>query len=246
MKNQPFNVTLVIVAVAVTLLAIAGGAYFRAGLAVTYGEPSIERIRAPHPMDNIEATERNRQTAWELAQGLALVYTIDHSEWRIVENNLRVLYEDIKEIREAYKQEHINYIQALQEYEYIEAAMQAAELAMEEWNALRDQRDALLALGQVAPALPEMPESQIPPPPPVFLGESFYMFANLHMQFLEDDRQLLVAFTGEEFDAMWEAVLSVAEAVQQNILIDEIVNITLSIKLLNMISIFKSLYLKYL
>jgi len=222
MKNQLFNIMLVIVAVAVTLLAIAGGAYFRAGLAVTYGEPSTERIRAPHPMDNIEATERNRQTAWELAQGLALVYTIDHGEWRIVENNLRLLYEDIKEIRVAYEQEHIDYLQAVQEHEYYEAATQAAELAMDEWNALRDQRDALLALGQEAPALPEMPETPIPHPAPEFLGESFYMFANLHMQFLEDDRQLLVSFTDEEFDAVWGGVLSVAESVQQNILIDEI------------------------
>jgi len=219
MKNRFFNITLITVAFALTLLAIAGGAYFRAGLTVTYGEPSTERIRAPHPMDNIEATEHNRQTALEFAQGLTLVYTIDPGEWRIVENNLRLLYEDIIEIREAYRQEFAEYVLAVQDHESQEAS---AIRAMDEWNALRAEHEAAIARGYTPPPLPEMPETPIPHPAPVFLGESLDMFANLPMQFLEDDRQLLVVFTDEELEAMWEAVLSVAEAVQQNILIDEI------------------------
>ena len=223
MKNRLFNITLITLAFALTLLAIAGGAYFRAGLVVTYGEPSAERIRAPHPMDNVEATERNRQIAMEFAQRLAIVYTIDPGEWLFVERNLQLLQEGILEIREVYRHERAAHAQAVQEHEYNEAIVQAdAARAMEEWNAIRIERDAIIALGETPPPLPEMPESPIPRPAPSFESRAFDMFANLHMQFLEEDQHLLVSLSDEDFAAMWAAVLSVAEFVQLNIEIDEI------------------------
>jgi len=223
MKNRFFNITLIALALALTLLAIAGGAYFRAGLNVTHGEPSTERIRAPHPMDNVQATENNRLQALEFAQRLAIVYTIDPGEWLFVERNLQLLHEGIQEIREAYTRERTAHAQAVQDHEYQEAVIQAnADREMDEWNAQRTERDELLALGIAPPPLPDMPESPIPHPAPEFMGETFDMFTDLHMLFLEEDQQHLATFSDEDFAVMWEAVLSVAEAIQQNILIDEI------------------------
>jgi len=214
MKNRLFHIILIFFAFALTFAAIAGGAYFRAGLDITVGMPSAERIRAPHIMDDLLTTEQNRQNALEFAYRLPPVYTIDPSEWQFVSDVLTLLRNNIQDIRDAYTLEHISHAQSVLDHENEEAAIQAtAAQAMSEWQTLRD---AILAADGDASAIPEMPESPLPLPPPEFMGETFDMFADLHMPFAEAEQQLLVTISDEEFSIVWAAVMNVAETVQLN------------------------------
>jgi len=203
---------LIILAFGLTVLAIAGGAYFRVGLDVTQGMLSAERIRAPFILEDIRGTEANRQEALDLANRLESIYTIDSGEWQFVENNLFVLREEIVAIRSAYYQERTQYEQTVADWEAEIAQIdEEAERAMQEWMIARDMAQAAEL------AIP--PQPQAPPLPPVapeWLGESLDMFVGLPMRFSEEDQLMIVAMGDEDFTEMWAVVTAVAETVQIN------------------------------
>jgi len=219
MKTTIFNTTLIILTFALTVLVIVGGSYFRAGLDVTVGELSQSRIRAPHVVENVLETERNRQAAYVRAHGLELVNTIDTEEWPLVDYNLLNLRAEIEEIRQAYNLERQAYNQAVEIWETRNAQIEAAEMLHAEWTA-RDL--AATALGTFLPIQDTEPTIPEPLPQPIFAGITFEKFAALHMEFSESDQQMLVTLPDESFDMLWEAIVTVAEAVQANSLITEI------------------------
>jgi len=220
MKRNLFHITLVVVAFSLTALAILGGAYFRSGLDVTEGMYSEERIRAPHVMENVAETERNRIAAYEFAQRLETIYAIDPYEWQFVDNNLLLLRGDVALIREAYNNEWEAYLQASIDWEEEVAQLNSAAIAARmEWDLARA---AALAGEEDLANFPPQPEIPIPPPEPEFLGEALEQFATLHMLFTETAQQMLVAMEDDGFNMMWAAVFTVAETVQLNHDIDEI------------------------
>lgn len=219
-KNNLFHVVLVVAAFGLTAMAILGGAYFRSGLDVTEGMYSEERIRAPHVMENMAETERNRVAAYEFAQRLETIYAIDPYEWQFVDNNLLLLRGDIELIREAYSNEMAAYLQAHEEWEEGVAQLNSAAIAARmEWDLARA---AALAGDEDLVNFPPQPEIPIPPPEPEFLGEALEQFATLHMLFTETAQQMLVTMEDDGFNMMWAAVFTVAETVQLNHDIDEI------------------------
>jgi len=219
MKTKIFNTSLIILTFALTILAIVGGSYFRAGLDVTIGEISRIRIRAPHVVENVLETERNRQAAYVRAHGLELVSTVDPTEWELVNYNLLNLRDEIEDIRTAYNSERAIYEQAAAAWEQRNNEIEQAETNHAEWLG---RRNAATAIGSILPVQdtePEIPEAL---PEPVFAGVTFDQFALLHMEFSEADQQMLVALPNENFDMLWAIIATVAETVQVNRLITEI------------------------
>jgi len=199
------------------MLAIIGGAYFRAGLDVTEGMISTERIRAPHAMEDVRATDANRQAALVYAQSLELVYKINQEEWPFVEFNLDVLHSEIAAIRMAYSQEKAQYEQAVEAWEAEVAELNAQAVhSQAEWETARDE-----ALYNEMPP-PPFPETPLPPSPPEFLEEALELFAGLPMRFSDDEQQMFVNMADGDFAMMWEIVNYVAARVQLSHEIDEI------------------------
>jgi len=220
MKAKLFHIIFIILAFATTVLAIFGGAYFRAGLELEVGMYSTERIRAPFTFENERATERNRQAASENAENLELRYTIDEEEWRFVENNLLVLHDDIMRIRYAYAQELTAHNQNIADWETEILYLNTQALqAMTEWEML--EATIIAADGDLS-TLPPRPEPPEPPLPPEWLGQTYDMFALLHMSFSDAEQELLVVLAGESFHMVWEAVNFVAERVQTTHEISEV------------------------
>jgi len=217
MKSRWLQITLTALAFVLAMLAIIGGAYFRAGLDVTEGMLSAERIRAPHAMEDVRATEANRQAALLYAERLELIYTIDPGEWAFVSFNLDVLHTEIAAIRIAYNLERAEYEQAVEmwEAEVAELEEQTAR-ARAEWVIARDE--ALAA--ELEP--PPEPDSPLPPSPPEWLGESLELFLGLPMRFSDEEQQKFVNMADEDFVAMWEIISYVAERVQLGHQISEI------------------------
>ncbi|MCL2285848.1 MAG: HDIG domain-containing protein [Firmicutes bacterium] len=209
MKSRWLHIILTILAFAMTITAIAGGAYFRAGLDVTISMPSAERIRAPHIMENTRQTEANRQAAWEAAERLEPVYTINEAEWQFVDLNLSVLHNDVLVIRDAYRQEVLHFQQALAEWEDELAVLEAEfNRIHREWEI---ERDAAIE-AELDP--PPEPGRSLPPNSPQWLEEYLELFLRLHMLFSETEQRILATIEDEDFELLWGAVVTVAETVQ--------------------------------
>jgi len=216
-KKNWLHIIFIILSYALAMLAIVGGAYFRAGLDATLDMPSAERIRAPHILENVRETERSRQFALELAQELETVYTIDPGVWQFVNNNLETLRTDIAAIRTAYAMELDLFEAALAQWEADDHNRRVEEdRANQEWqvNNQRAMQDGLPP--------PPSPEFLDPPPPPEREYHSLEMFAGLHMLFSEDERLFLVGLAHDNFANMWTATFEVAEHMQIHRRIDEI------------------------
>jgi len=217
MKSRWLHITLTALAFALAILAIVGGSYFRAGLDVTEGTLSAERIRAPHAMEDVRATEANRQAALEFAESLELVYTIDQAEWQFVEFNLDVLHGEIEAIRIAYNEEKAQYEQAVEawEAEVAESEEQTARIQAE-WETARDE-----ALYNEVPP-PPFPEIPLPPPRPEWPEESLELFAGLPMRFSDEEQYMFVNMSDDDYILMWDIISYVGEQVQRNHQITEI------------------------
>ncbi|MCL1786571.1 MAG: HDIG domain-containing protein [Defluviitaleaceae bacterium] len=217
MKTRWLQITLTIIAFGLAMLAIAWGAYFRAGLDVTIGMHSVDRIRAPHIMEDVRGTEANRQAALEFAYMLEKIYTIDQDQWPFVANNLEILHGDIAVVRTAYQREQAQYEQAQAIWEAEVAAQdEANEQAQRAWRAARDEAI------ENETDIPPQPDIPLPPSPPQFMEEYLTLFVGLPMRFTEDEQRLLVAMDDDSFALMWGVILYVAERVQLNHEIDEI------------------------
>ena len=217
MKSRWLQITLIALAFGLAMLAIVHGSYFRAGLDVSVGMASMERIRAPHFIEDVRGTEANRQAALALAHTLEQIYKIDQEQWPIVKNNLDVLHGDISVVRAAYLLERTHYEQAQEVWEEETAAQNEQNTrARIEWQIARDEA---IENGNPIPAEPEMP---LPPSPPEFLEEYLELFAGLPMRFPEDEQRLLVTMDDDGFALMWGVVLYIAEQIQQDHEIDEI------------------------
>jgi len=209
MKNRLLYISLISAAFILTFFAIAWGAYFRSGLAVTEGHPSPILIRAPRQVDNFLENERNRQAALAIAEGLEPIYAIDPDEWRSVEFNLQNLRDRIELIRQANVLEEAEYNQAWADWEAdIERQNEENTLAMAEWNAAR------IADPEATIPPPEIP---LPPPQPEWQGDALLQFSTItNPPFSDDDRQMLVNMDDNDFAMLWAAVNTIAELVQLN------------------------------
>jgi len=224
MKSKLFNTALIILAFGATVLAIVGGAHFRAGLDVTEGMYSSERIRAPYAFENVHATERNRMAAQEFAENLPPRYKINPAEWPFVANHLSLLRTDLEDIRTAYNQELEAHNRALSEWEAeILLINEQAHRAQAEWIALQG---AMLAAGAYPSDIPAPPVPPEPPSMPEFMGATFDMFATLQMPFFDSDQVLTIVLSEYAFDTLWYAVGNVAENVQTTLQITEVTFLT--------------------
>jgi putative nucleotidyltransferase with HDIG domain len=200
---------LVLLAYLFTVVAIATGSYFSAGLTIEIGQESEVLIRAPREIINEPATAANRAHALLLAENLPLVYAPDPATWPIVEDHLRSLRENILEIREAYTQEQ----QTLQIelYEWYATILELEEI--HETNISRWQVDRDIAVSEGNP-LPSPPVPQEHPPRPEAAGYAMEMFALLPITFGIENQNLLVVMSETAFLSLWSAVEYVAETVQ--------------------------------
>jgi len=208
MKNKLLYISLITAAFILTFFAIAWGAYFRSGLAITEGLPSPRLIRAPRQVDNFLENERNRQAALAIAEGLEPVYDIDRSEWASVEHNLLNTRDRIEIIRQAHRQDQLDYQQAWDDWETeIERLNEEAEIAVAEWNAIR------IADPAGTTDLPR-PEPPLPPPTPARQETALLQFSTITPQFMAEDQLLLVHMDDTDFAMLWAAVNTVAEQMQ--------------------------------
>jgi len=208
-QKRLFNLIFVLLAFLLTCAAIATGTYFSAGLAVSIGSPSDTLVRTTMPVEDVGATEINRQAALELANNLFLVYTINPVEWDIVENNLNILKEGLDAIRVAYAAESITFDEDYEDWTAeVERLDAEAAAARAEWEL---QHAEALALNEEPPPLPEIP---MHPPEPRWEGEALLKFADLAVTFHEPQQIMLVLMTETDFEEFWEAVVSVAEFMQ--------------------------------
>lgn len=211
MRKHLFNALFIFLAFFITCVAIASGAYFNAGLIMEVDSVSEMRVRAPRDIEDLAATDRNRQAALVLAEGLAENFTVDPSEWTTVAHNLSLRRGELEDIREAYRTERDAYDEAVALYEEeLRIHEEWAEDTRLEWQA---ERDAALDAGELPPAAPTItPE----PERPEFTGATFGLFADLPISFTEAQQEFIVNMTEENFILMWEAIESAAETVQNN------------------------------
>ena len=215
MRTKLILAAFVLIAYVLTCVTIATGAYFRAGLSLSYGVISDTRIRASRDIVDEAATEANRQAARILAENLTPVFAPDPMEWSIVENNLVHLHASLLTIRAAYDIEMLAYETALSVWE---EKMEAHRILVHELSALHQEGFDLLDDDDEPnhPPLPPQPEE------PLWLGESMAMFSEVAFPFTEAERQTILNMTDEGFDAFWDAVVSVTHAVQTEELIQNI------------------------
>jgi len=214
-SNRLLHAILLIIAFLATSAAIAFGAYFSTGLTLTVGSVSGERVRAPQEVLNSLATERNRQDALTLAQGLEQIYAPNPDEWAIVEHNLIILLEDLTLIREAYQQESYDLAGALAAWaELSNQHHEETQRAISEWEA---------AIAAAEPGIIPQPR-EIPPLPdaPEWEGLSFELFATIPISFTGSMQQHIIDMQETDFSMMWAGVMAVAEEIQENITIHEI------------------------
>ncbi|MCL1843106.1 MAG: HDIG domain-containing protein [Defluviitaleaceae bacterium] len=209
MRNKLFNAIIVFMAFVITCAAIASGSYFNTGLIMAVGYRSEILVRAPRNVENRAQTQRNRDAARVLAEGLAEVFTLDPGEWAIVENNLRHHRRTELEIaREAYRLEREAYERDLAVWEALRASHEVeAEQTINRWQ---QQADAALVAGTPPPPVPTI---EPPPERPEFMGEAILTFPS-PVGYSEAQQQFILEMTDEHFELFWHAVESAAFAVQ--------------------------------
>ncbi|MCL1863830.1 MAG: HDIG domain-containing protein [Defluviitaleaceae bacterium] len=221
MKKYLLNAGFVMAAFFITCLAIATGAYFNSGLTMTVGSLSEIRVRAPRDTENIAETNRNRQMAQDFAENLQLVFTVDPSEWTWVENNLGIRRSELEGIREAYREERNAHEYAIEAWEAQTIAhTEAHEQSLAQWQS---ERDVAISMGYPIPPIPV----PLPAPErPEWLGESFLLFDEYHtILFSETQQEQVVNMSHENFYEMWEAIISSAEIVQTQHMVQHFIDV---------------------
>ncbi|MCL1844976.1 MAG: HDIG domain-containing protein [Defluviitaleaceae bacterium] len=219
MRSSFVKAIFIFAAFLITCAAVATGSYFNAGLIVEVDEPSEIRIRAPRDTENIAETQRNRDAARVLSEGLDLVFTVDEGEWATVQHNLSLLRAGLENIRYEYVRERADF----------EAATVQFETDLQDYEELRErlianwQTDADAALEAGEP-VPPAPTIDIAPQPPEWEGLAFFLFADLPIVFNEMHQEFIVDMTGENFAEMWEALESAANTVQTTSVIHQYVD----------------------
>lgn len=217
MRKLWLHVVFTTMAYALAVLAVVGGAYFRAGLDIEEGMVSLERIRAPHMIENVQETANNRRLALEFAQRLEQIYQIDPTEWQFVQNNLYHLQVYVSNVRTAFIAEVEAFDAALTAWNVEAAGIEAQNVQLQ----LGWENERAAAIEAELP-IPSQPVLAVPSVPPIFEGAAFELFAGIPMMFTEDEQQLLVSIADNDFDNMWAAVFLVAENMQINHEIDAI------------------------
>ena len=82
MRKRIFYSVFIALAFFMTVAAIATGSYFSAGLAITEGMRSEILVLAPQDVENLIATQANREEAQAQAEGLLPHFTVDLSNGR--------------------------------------------------------------------------------------------------------------------------------------------------------------------
>ncbi|MDR0272752.1 MAG: hypothetical protein LBI27_05495, partial [Clostridiales bacterium] len=209
MSRHMINSLFIFAAFMITCVAIATGSYFNAGLIVEINVPSEIRVRAPRDIEDFAGTERNRQAALVLAEGLDEVFTIDHSEWITASNNLSLRRTELEGIREAHKTELEEFAEAFAEWE---AQMLIHEDVTERiYSQWQTESNAARAEGLPIPPSPTIP---LEPERPMFEGAAFFIFADLPLRFSEAQQHFIIEMEDENFTQMWTAVESAANTVQ--------------------------------
>ncbi|MCL2360959.1 MAG: HDIG domain-containing protein [Defluviitaleaceae bacterium] len=210
-KNRMFNMALGLIAFILTCCFIAFGAYFQVeeGLGgISVGYPSNVDILAPREVENTSATARNREEAEANAAALHAIYMLDPTVWPHVELNLRVLAEDMAEVRAYYAQELAAFRQAQlnADSDFALAEIQHTE-AMVAWEALRA---SILANDDDTREIPEPPTPPIEPEP---LEPDFQVWAQFELlapEFSESEQELIVSMDDDAYEIMWEIIMDVA------------------------------------
>jgi hypothetical protein len=210
MSRKFLNYILIFAAFFATCLAIASGSYFNAGLIMQVDEPSEIRVRAPRDAIDMAETERNRQAALVLAEGLDEMFTVDPGVWAtVVSNNLNLRRGEIEGIREAHSAEVAAYEEAFSEWE--EQSRLHEEVTERTLNTWQTQVNEARANGT---AIPPAPTITLPPARPEFDAAAFLVFADLPLAFDEAQQAFLVDMSDEDFVRLWSAVEAAANTVQ--------------------------------
>ncbi|MCL2455953.1 MAG: HDIG domain-containing protein [Defluviitaleaceae bacterium] len=217
MKKKFINLILIFSAFFVTCVAIALGSYFNAGLEMEVGSVSETRVRAPRDAENVAETERNRQAALVRAAGLAESFTVDPSEWHIVENNLFLRREELDSIRAAYTAERAEFDSAFSAWEEDSAAHTAeSETVRAAWERERAQAQAANL------PIPQAPIMTLGPERPEFVGASLSAFFEIPIRFDEEQQESIVKMSDDIFFQMWEAIEYVADKIQNTEVIRDV------------------------
>ena len=203
MRKKIILCAYVVAAFVVTCLAIFTGPHFSTGLVLEEGSVSEHRIRATADVVDEAATEENRRRARMLAENLQPSTVINANEWMIVENNLGEMRRLLAEARDAYEHE-------LEAFEYAHVHWQMEHELYLTRVALRNHQIEQGIRGE-----PDNEDDQLDEPEePVFLGESFSLFAAIPFHFTESEQEKLMEMDEESFAEFWEAVEYVAFAFQ--------------------------------
>ena len=229
-KNRLFNGLLILVAFALTSGFIAFGSYFQSGESlqgIAVGYPSSVNILAPRDVENTEATARERLAAEIRAAELPRIMSFDHSVWPRVEFNLRLLEENLNDVRAYYARELEAFERVVRdaETEY-QAQRLIYDAAFGEWEAQRD-----LILAQEDTDIDDVPPPPEEPPPPETMEPYFQvwaMFEFLSVRFNENQQALLVSMDDYNYRHFWTIIMDVAYTMQATD-IAEITSITLDI-----------------
>ncbi|MCL2049914.1 MAG: HDIG domain-containing protein [Defluviitaleaceae bacterium] len=217
MKKNTLNAVLILIAFLVTCLAIALGSYFNAGLEIEVGMVSETRVRAPRDIENAVETERNRQAARVLAEGLAESFTVDITEWDIVANNLGFRRLELEEIRTTYARERAEYEAAVIAWEEaVQAHNSEAEAARSAWE--RDRASALLESMPV----PQFPTIPLQPEQPMWQDRGLTPFADLPIRYDSEQQEIIVELEDSIFANMWEAIEAVSHRIQTTEVIQDV------------------------
>ncbi|MCL1882792.1 MAG: HDIG domain-containing protein [Defluviitaleaceae bacterium] len=220
MRKNMINTIFIFAAFFITCIAIASGSYFNAGFTMEVDEPSEMRVRAPRDIEDLAGTERNRQAARVLAEGLVEIFSVDVDIWGTVANNLGSLHGQLEGIREAYILEHEAFEEAFILWE--EDVLTHVEISDNLTTAWQ-----LQVIEAHADGLPTPEPPTIPPPPeqPEWEGSAFLAFAHLpHLphRFDEVQQEFIIGMADENFEQLWYAVESTAYAVQISEIIHEV------------------------
>jgi hypothetical protein len=212
MSKHMFNAILIFVAFLVTCAAIASGSYFNAGLIMEVDSVSEIRVRAPRDTEDFAETQRNRDAALVLAEGLDEVFTVNTGLWVSVENNLKERRAELEYIRAAYVAELEEYNEAVAEWEELFAAHeQLVERLLSEFQA---ELNAAREMGEMLPVQPTLPPE---PEFPEWEGAAFELFVGFTpIVFGEAQQAFIIDMTEENFEQMWAAVDAAANFVQNN------------------------------
>ncbi|MCL2187900.1 MAG: HDIG domain-containing protein [Defluviitaleaceae bacterium] len=201
--------------------AIAGGAYFRAGVetfTLYIGQPSDRMVLAPREVPDFYTTEANRQAAYDAAATRELnhpIRTRDETVWVAVAHVIDMRFDELSIIRDAYTLEREVIENNRTEWYAAIQALQAERLReQEEWDILRTVH---LATGGYEEELPPRPyDFEITPdlewvePAPAMLS----MFWDMPIFFTEAQQMYLLNIPHPALTELWETTWETAQVIQ--------------------------------